>query len=383
MFYGMKKTLLILAVFVMSLGSSVFAVSWPPPSDYTVLEWYPGMGTIEHEQIVFYKDGFYQCTNPSGVGSDNEEEWNPKILSTDYIMVAPGRIWETGLGAIAMGELFVFEDGVFQSIIATSSWGDPGWSPKGWNSTSYTKICNAILAPEEDDGLPANYVGYFYNNVIRFRIGWVGINVETNLVYRCIAQPSLDGGGEGPGQTGGYWWNSLYAAGDDNHWQSPSESLGQVEDLLSIMLPAIPLQSIPAELATVPYWNDGCAWPMGAIVQHEGKYYNFVWNANNKFTTKGAGQEPGTTAGEDFWMEIELNEPTTNVAQTAANQWSYFVQNGYLAVNSSEQVSIQLYNITGVLIATANGASIQLPQNGVYIAKINVGGEIATVKVLK
>ena len=390
----MKKIFLLLAVFLMSLGSSmtVSAQSWPPANEgVPVIEWVANMHYVDVGKTYFFKGVFYRCTGVTEAWG--EYSWSPPVLvsSGKYEVVGEGKLWTSCMGTINQGDYILYGDiadgklhinpylpeshfygHLYQCTVETNS--------ATWIPGNFQQICNAYIGVVPDpcnvDVLPDNYVGYFYNGVISFLPGYVGIVVEgekADLVYECIAKTSVANDyGQEPGGALGYWWK------EGPNWDSPSISLGNVKDLLSIDLPA------SGKTVTIPAWDDIRTWPMGAIVEHEGKYYNFVWNASNKYTAKGTGQEPGTEAGFGIWGEIELNDPVTDdVIQINANQLNYFVQNGYLVVNSSEQVSIQLYNLTGQIVATAAGKSIELPQDGVYIAKINAGGKVTTVKIFK
>jgi|GEM_PF-2770010 len=358
----MKKTLLLLAIFMMSLNSSTFAAAnWPPTSGDYVYDWRTGVWS-EEGWIVHYDGKLYECL--VRVKFDGTW-WNPaNLLAAPNLYFAElgvAKRWIPCIGAISQGEYMLYDNALYQCNTATNS--------NEWVPANFDEICVADLTTisgdpcDEPNILPANYVGYWYDNVQRWSPGWIGVNASTGLVYKCIALTNANGG-EGPTSQFGHWWS------DGGAWNAPPVSLGSVENLLNI------------NGVTIPAWDDLRAWPMGAIVEHEGKYYFYFYNSSIIYTTKGAGQEPGTVAGFEFWEELELN-PITSVAQITADQLSYFVQNGYLVVNSSDQVSIQLYSITGQLIATAAGNSIALPQNGAYIAKINVGGKIATVKVVK
>ena len=358
----MKKIFLFLTVFIMSMSSFTFAAAnWPPTNDDYVYDWRTNVFS-EEGWIVHYDGKLYECL--ARVKFDGTW-WNPANLLTApnlyFAELGVAKRWIPCIGAINQGEYILHNSALYQCNTATNS--------SEWVSANFDEICNADLTAiigdpcEVPNVLPDNYVGYWYDNEQTWSPGWIGVDASTGLVYKCIATTNPNGG-ESPTSQYGHWWSNGGA------WNAPPVSLGSVEDLLNI------------DGVTISAWDDLRKWPMGAIVEHEGKYYFYFYNSSIIYTTKGAGQEPGTEAGFDFWSELTLNKPVS-VAQTATDQLNYFVQDGYLMVNSSEQVSIQLYNFTGQIVATAAGNSIKLPQLGVYIAKINAGGKIVTVKVLK
>ena len=354
----MKRTLL-LSVFMLGICSSMFA-SWPPASDYTVYEWRVSTEenpfAISFNQIVFFEDGFYQCTAEDGTFAYSEK-WNPKEWEApNYTKVADGRLWEVGMEPIQYLEYVLYGNGVYQCTAEDGTFAySEKWNPEEWEAPNYQKICNADLAPKTNPGdqniLPDNYVGYWYDNELAWLVGWITINWELHTVHKCIAKTHSNGG-ETPGGQGTTW----------GYWTS---SLGEEKDLLSI------------EGVTIPTWDDERSWPKGAIVELDGKYYTCLAD-----THKDGAEIPGATGSDwGYWTDLELYG--SNVKMLFADQFSYAVQNGYLVVNSQAPVSIQLYSPTGQIIAKTTGKSIELPGKGAYIAKINTGGKITTVKVLK
>lgn len=367
----MKKVILLFSAFLLaSVFSTVFANtskttdSWPPAGDATIYEWRLSTNdapfVASYLQIVFDQDGFYQCMEEDGAPAYSDG-WGPHTTWAvpHWEKVADGRLWETNLGVIAFGEYFVYGDAVYQCTNpeGTESWGDEGWGPTGWNSTSYTKICDADLVPKTDPGevnvLPDNYVGYWYDNDLAWLKGWIGINWELHTVHQCIANAHANGG-ETPGGQGTSW----------GYWTA---SLGEEKDLLSI------------EGVTIPTWDDERSWPLGAIVQLGGKYYTCLAD-----THKDGGEIPGGDGSTwGYWTDLNLYGSATGLQTISAGTFTYSVQNGSLVVNSRENVNIQLYDLAGQLIATSASKSIELPQKGTYIAKVNVGGKTTSIKVLK
>ena len=368
----MKRKLL-LSVFMLGICSSMFS-SWPPASDYTIKEWQAGAGERAYGfgEIVYYQGGFYEVMNPDGVSSWGDAGyWNPENLSTtsddgalcdcesDYQKVAEGMLWVEGMGTITEGVNYIWDGAVYKCIVSGESWG-AGWDPTGWNSGSYEKICNIELAQVvvEDNILPDNYVGYWYDNELVWLPGWIAVNQETHLVYKCIVKTHANGG-EYPGSTYGYWYVG------DGAWNDPPVPICEEKDLLTTV--------------EIPTWDDERSWPLGAIVELDGKYYTCLAN-----THKEGAEVPGA-AGSDwgYWKDLELYGGAAGIKMIPTEQFTYSVQNGYLVVNSPAQVNIQLYNLAGQIIAKINGKSIELPGKGAYIAKINISGKIITVKILK
>ena len=386
----MKKTLL-LTVLLMSFGSSVFA-AWPPPStDYLIKEWQANAGTAAYGygQIIYYQGGFYEVTNPDGVDSwGGVDYWNPENLSTqsstvgcdceaDYQKIAEGTLWVENMGTITEGVNYIWDGAVYECITSGESWGS-WYSPTGGNDASYKKICDIELVPVVEEGcLPDNFVGYFYRASLAWKIGWIGINWETKLAYKCVAQTHPydfvgESGGEWPGTQYGYWDFGTGA------WNDPPVPVCEEKDLLTTV--------------DIPEWS-ACEWPLGSIVQYEGKYYIYnlldgvIYYPSDQpmaiesvlETLPYTEEVPGE--GSDWTLYDPAN---TQIKQLSTNQLTYFVQDGRLVVNSQEEsVSIQLYNLTGQTVAAIVGKSIELPEKGAYIAKINTGGKTTVVKVLK
>jgi hypothetical protein len=388
----MKKIYFLAVLMMTSLCSSMFsATGWPPPvDDYLVVEWQANAGAAAYSfgQIVYYKGGFYEVTNPAGVDSwGGVDYWNPENLSkesslgagcdceTDYVKIAEGRLWEEGMGTITAGVNYIWKGAVYECLESGESWGE-GFSPTGWNAYSYKKVCEIELVPVDEGCLPDNFVGYFYRASLAWKRGWIGINWETKLAYECVSKTrpydfTTEEGGEWPGSLWGYWY---YGEGQ---WNDPPIPTCEEKDLLTTV--------------DIPDWYE-CEWPLGAIVKHDGKHYIFnkldgviYYPSDQKLTIQSVLETlPYTTevpgAGSNW---TEYDPAKTQIEKVPVDPFSYFVQDGYFVVNSPVQVSIRLYNFTGQLIATAVGKSIELPEKGVYIAKINAGGKITVVKVLR
>ena len=372
----------------MSVCSSVFA-SWPPSSDYVIVEWKASAGAAAYSygQIVYYQGGFYEVLNPDGVDSwGGVDYWNPENLSTqsstpalwdkpDYEKVAEGVLWTVDMGTITEGVNYIWAGAVYKCILSGDSWGE-GFSPTGWNSTSYEKVCNIELNPVDEGCLPDNFVGYFYRASLAWKIGWIGINWETKLAYKCIAKThpydfEAESGGEWPGTQYGYWYFG------DGAWNDPPVPTCEEKDLLTTV--------------DIPTWSE-CEWPLGSIVAYEGKYYIYnqldgvIYYPSDQTLTIESVLEtlPYTTQVPGEGSDWTIYDPAgTGIKTISDNPFTYTVQNGHLVVTGQNPVTIKLYSLTGQLIASTASNSIELPQKGVYIAKIDTGGKINTVKVLK
>ncbi|MDR0865063.1 MAG: T9SS type A sorting domain-containing protein [Candidatus Symbiothrix sp.] len=366
----MKKTLLFLAICLTSVNTTLFSKTsdgaWPPASDYTIQEWHTGMGHIDFNQIVYYAGGFYQCTAEDGTESWSDP-WNPtEWEAPHYAKVAEGQLWEVNLGTITAGTNYIWESAVYECILSGDSWGD-GFSPTGWNSTSYTKICNIEMVPLAENPLPANYVGYWYDNDLSWLPGWIAIDAvdivdpetgevvhtASHLVYKCVAKTNPNGG-EYPGSAFGHWQH-------EEPWNTPPTPMGEEKDLLTL------------EGVSIPEWTDEPSWPVGAIVSYNSNYYTCLVQ-----THKGGGETPETTWG--YWEPLNLYSSIQNIG---IESLKYSVKDGILSILNASNANIELYNVAGQLVAKTSGAFVELPQKGVYVAKMVVDGKTATLKVVR
>ena len=392
----MRKIFFLTVLMMSSLCSSTFGkTGWPPPADfYMVYEWEASKGDRAYafEQIVYYKGGFYEVLNPLGVHSyGSEESWSPEALSTiswdnaspdgtpwdgeaDYEKIAEGRLWEVNMGEIVAGVNYIWEGAVYECLETQESWGD-GFSPTGWNAYSYKKVCEITLIAVEESCLPDNFVGYFYRASLAWKPGWIGINWATQLAYECVIKTNpynftTEVGGEWPGTNYGYWYYG------DGQWNDPPIPTCEEKDLLTTV--------------DIPEWYE-CEWPLGSIIQYEGKYY--IYNKLDDVIYYPSDQPiaiesvletlPYTTDTPGTDSDWTIYNPASQITPISVAPFGYFVQDGWLFVNSEAPVSIELYSLTGQLLATATGKSIELPEKGAYIAKINAGGKITAAKVLK
>ncbi|MDR0508163.1 MAG: T9SS type A sorting domain-containing protein [Dysgonamonadaceae bacterium] len=372
------KRIILLLVFMMSICSILFAKTtegaWPPAEDYNIIEWVQNMGdyAIAYDQIVYYQGGFYQCVREDGMHSWGEEWWNPEywtvehtdannvVIPKGYDKIAEGKLWVENIGTLELGMNYIYHGVVYVCISAVDSWGEEYFNPETGNPAAYSKVCNITLAekePEPENILPDNYVGYWYDNELRWLPGWIAINIDTHLIYKCIAKTNANGG-EFPGSKFGHWWN------ENGIWNEDPTPLGEEKDLLSI------------EGVTIPTWDDLRSWPKGAIVVLEGKYYTCIAN-----THKEGNEIPGAQGSEwGFWTDLNLY---TGITSIAANSLKYAVENGCLYLYDAVNPSIQLYNVSGQLLNRSYSNSIVIPQHGVYVVKVVSNGKTSIIKVLR
>jgi len=341
----MKKMLLLVSLVMMTVANvkaNVSEIAWPE----TVYEWYVGMDRVAADQIVYYENGFYQCTN---AGGEDATEALPPTTSS-YTKIADSRIWVVGMDHIQFEEYVIYLDKVYQCTNPEGTYAySEGWNPTEWEAPNYREICTIILVnpieekPVEESELPDNYVGYWTDALV-WEPGFHAI--YNGKVYPCAATTHKEGG-EHPETTWGYW----------------GESLGDESSLLSL------------ETVTIPAWDDERSWPIGAIVSYNGNYYKCLAT-----THKEGGEHPETTWG--YWEALDLTP--TSIGEMDSNRTAHYaIQNGHLYfLNDSSELHVQLYSVTGQLVNESNRNGVKLPYSGIFIVKAVVDGQSVSFKVI-